>query len=240
MFALVSPTSPSARQPTKANIPTTRINTSDAKRVMTILLARRRTCLPRAHTRTRDTTDWPPGRGPRPTIRAPATERSAAARACTVPCNSRAARSRYPARHPAARRAAPSRAAARGGIVAGKPAMPKRKLEPDVLVLGDHPSAYLAAALLREGAAAPLRVCHAKIPGEAMPDRLCTINPALFDLHKLLAPLRKKLELTPVHGVKFLADDPNVRSEWTGKSPAAFVTTFKQVHAALAQVAADS
>jgi flavin-dependent dehydrogenase len=73
-----------------------------------------------------------------------------------------------------------------------------------------------------------------------MPDRLCTINPALFDLHKLLAPLRKKLELTPVHGVKFLADDPNVRSEWTGKSPAAFVTTFKQVHAALAQVAADS
>ena len=98
--------------------------------------------------------------------------------------------------------------------------MAKAKSDPDVLVLGDHPSAYFASALLRDGAH-PLHVRHAKIPGEDLVDRLCTVNPAFFELHKLLAPLKKKLDMVPVHGLRFLADDPNTRSEWTGKTVAA-------------------
>ena len=117
--------------------------------------------------------------------------------------------------------------------------MAKPKSEPDVLVLGDHPSAYFAAALLREGAH-PLRVLHATIPGEAQLDRLCTINPAFFELHKLLGPLKKKLELVSIYGLKFLADDPNTQSEWTGKAVVAHVTTYKQVHAALVKTAEDA
>ena len=47
----------------------------------------------------------------------------------------------------------------------------------DVLVLGEHPATYLAAALLRHKT--KLRVVHATIPGEAEPDRLVIVNPAL-------------------------------------------------------------
>ena len=118
--------------------------------------------------------------------------------------------------------------------------MAKPKSEPDVLVLGDHPSAYFAAALLRE-TAHPVRVLHATIPGQESTDRLCTINPAFFELHKLLAPLKKKLDLVAVYGLKFLADDKDTRSEWSsGKSIVAQVTTFKQVRAALVKVAHDA
>ena len=106
-------------------------------------------------------------------------------------------------------------------------------------MLGNHPSAYFAAALLREGAA-PLRVCHATIPREVQPDRLCTINPAFFELHKLLGSLKKKLEVTAVYGLKFLADDGALRSEWSGKSVAAHVAVFKHVGAAVAKLAADA
>ena len=124
--------------------------------------------------------------------------------------------------------------------IQSQPFMAKTKSEPDVLVLGDHPSAYFAAALLRE-TAHPLRVLHATIPEEESVDRLCTINPAFFELHKLLATLKKKLDLAPVYGLKFLADDPGTRSEWSsGKSVAAHVTTFEQVRAALEKVARDA
>ena len=116
--------------------------------------------------------------------------------------------------------------------------MAKSKSEPDVLVLGDHPSAYFAAALLREGSH-PLRILHATIPGEELVDRLCTINPAFFDLHKLLGPLKKKLDMVPIHGLRFLADDPHSRSEWTAKGVAAHVTTYRQVHAAIVKIAED-
>jgi hypothetical protein len=118
--------------------------------------------------------------------------------------------------------------------------MPKPKSEPDVLVLGDHPSAYFAAALLRQGAA-PLRVLHATIPHESTIDRLCTINPAFFDLHKLLTPLKKKLDLVPIYGLKFVDDDPETRSAWSsGKSVAAHVAAYKRVRAALVKVALEA
>lgn len=116
--------------------------------------------------------------------------------------------------------------------------MSKSPPHPDVLVLGQHPSAYLAAAVLR--LAAKSRVVHAVIPGERSPDRLVTINPEFFDLHKSLAPLQKKLDLTPVHGLRFLSQEPRTSSEYRHKSPLAYVASYEDVRAAVAQVAADA
>src|SRR5687767_11688635 len=76
----------------------------------------------------------------------------------------------------------------------------------DVLILGEHPAAYLTAALLRHKT--KLRIAHATIPGEAEPDRLVLINPALFSLHPLLEPLKRKLEMTAIYGLQFLSEDP--------------------------------
>src|SRR5689334_15679432 len=67
--------------------------------------------------------------------------------------------------------------------------MPKSDSQFDVLVLGEHPAASFCAALLRFKS--KLRVLHALLPGESWPDRLVVINPALFELHPLLEPVRK-------------------------------------------------
>lgn len=117
--------------------------------------------------------------------------------------------------------------------------MPKRKTEPDVLILGDHPSAHLAAAILRDKSAA-LRIVHASVPGEEHLDRLVPINPAFFDLHKLVGPLKRKLELVPIYGLKFLSDEPAARSEWSSRTIAAYVAHFKPLHHAVIKIAQDA
>src|SRR5438067_2510658 len=80
----------------------------------------------------------------------------------------------------------------------------------DVLVLGEHPATYLCATLLRVGT--NLRVLHATLPDEKPVDRTCLLNPAFFLLHKLLEPLKRKLDLTAIYGAQFLADDPATHS----------------------------
>jgi flavin-dependent dehydrogenase len=113
--------------------------------------------------------------------------------------------------------------------------MPKAPTQPDVLVLGSHPAAYFAATLLREDA--KVSVLHAAIPGEQIQDRLVFINPAFFELHKLLAPLKKKLDLQPVYGVRFLANESSVSSEYVGKSIVGYVGSFLQIQQAMVQIA---
>src|SRR5436305_13028903 len=104
----------------------------------------------------------------------------------------------------------------------------KQETPIDVLVLGEHPAGYLAAALLRHKT--KLRIVHAAIPGEDdAKDRLVTINPQLFEIHPLLAGLKRKLNLTGVHGISFFADDPETHSEYRAKSAIAYVTRFKSV-----------
>ena len=108
----------------------------------------------------------------------------------------------------------------------------------DVLVLGEHPAAYLAAALLHAGdKAKPPRVVHACIPGDHEPDRLVLINPALFALHPLLDPLRKRLDLTTVYGLEFVSDDPAVRSEHRSKSGIVYAASTKAVRTEFAKLA---
>jgi len=107
--------------------------------------------------------------------------------------------------------------------------MSKPRPQPDVLVLGSHPACYLAAALLQE---AGIATALATIPGTETPDRLVLINPKLFELHKLTASLKKTTELTPIHGLKFLADDPATSSEYVSKLVSGYITSFSQIRSA--------
>jgi hypothetical protein len=107
---------------------------------------------------------------------------------------------------------------------------------PDVIVMGEHPAAYLCALLLRQKGA--LNVVHATLPHEHPPDRLVTINPEFFDLHKVLEPLKKKLKLSAVWGLQFVGDDASLISEpHRDKSVAAYVGTYRDVRAALEKLA---
>ncbi len=107
----------------------------------------------------------------------------------------------------------------------------------DVLVLGEHPAAYFAAALLKHKS--KLTVLHATLPDERSPDRLVLVNPEMFDLHPLLGPLRRKLDSTSVYGLQFLADDPGTRSEHRAKSIVGLVAHYKDVRAAFVKIAAN-
>lgn len=105
----------------------------------------------------------------------------------------------------------------------------------DVLVLGEHPAAYLCAALLKYKST--LHVIHSTLPGESWPDRLVIVNPALFALHPLLEPLRRKIELTAVYGLRFLSDAPGVSSEYKNRSALAFVAPYRSVRSAMTKLA---
>jgi flavin-dependent dehydrogenase len=111
---------------------------------------------------------------------------------------------------------------------------------PDVLVLGEHPSAYLAAAMLR--AEPHLAVVHATLPGGggAWADRLVLVNPALFQLHPLLTPLSRKLNLTRLYGVRFLSDQANLFSQHRTKSAMTMVARYGDIRDAAAQIARQS
>ena len=113
--------------------------------------------------------------------------------------------------------------------------MAKAAPQLDVLVLGGHPAAYLAAALLKHKA--KFRVMHSTIPGEDWPDRLVMINPEFYDLHPLLEPLRKKLDTRGVYGLQFLANEPGTRGEYRSKSIVADITGLKNVREAMEAVA---
>src|SRR5450432_204105 len=115
--------------------------------------------------------------------------------------------------------------------------MAKTPTHPDVLVLGNHPCAYLAAAILSD---AGIHVTHATIPGELIHDRLVTLNPAFFDLHALAAGLKRKLELEPIYGLKFLADDPATSSSHVEKTISAYVGDYKKIRDQIVQLAQAS
>src|SRR6476620_4716184 len=82
----------------------------------------------------------------------------------------------------------------------------------DVLVLGEHPCAYLAVELLL--AQGGVNVVHCTIPQDHAPDRLALVNPELFALHKSLDKVKKKLTLCQVWGLTFLNDDGTTRGEY--------------------------
>ena len=108
----------------------------------------------------------------------------------------------------------------------------------DVLVLGEHPSAYVAVDLLMSRAG--VTVAHCTIPDQESPDRLVLINPQFFSLSKSLQKLKKKLPATMVWGVDFLADDGTTRGEYRCKNSAALVASYAQLRKAVSQQAKEA
>src|SRR2546429_10005583 len=86
----------------------------------------------------------------------------------------------------------------------------------DVLVVGGHPSAYLAAALLKNKT--KYEVMHSCIPNEPSGDRLALMNPPLFELHPPLGSLKRKIEALGLYGVRVLAHEPPTAREFRSKS----------------------
>jgi flavin-dependent dehydrogenase len=107
----------------------------------------------------------------------------------------------------------------------------------DVLVLGQHPAACLAAALLTS--TGTLRVAQVRLLPRHPLDRLVVINPALFELHKLLSPLRRKLDLLAIYGIRFVGELPDQHSEYHDRSAVAYVASYAQVAQAMLQIAID-
>jgi len=114
--------------------------------------------------------------------------------------------------------------------------MAKVTEHPDILVLGEHPAAYLAAALLK--LKSKLRVVHCCIPEERTVERLVLVNPKLFTLHELLKPLERKLECKQVYGAQFLADEPPTRSEHRSKASLGAVMSYKEIRDGIKAIAA--
>ena len=105
----------------------------------------------------------------------------------------------------------------------------------DVLVLGAHPSAFLAAALLKNKT--KLEVMHSCIPNEPAGDRLVLMNPALFELHPLLGSMKRKIEAAGLYGVRFVADEPPTASEFRSKAAVTCVAQLKDVRNAMIDLA---
>src|SRR5439155_11165334 len=121
--------------------------------------------------------------------------------------------------------------------------MAKAAPQIDVLVLGQHPCAYLAAELLGSHSKGSLGVAHATIPGDNPPSRLVIHNRQLFALSKPLEKMRKKLELTAVWGTAFLGHTPETRGEWRTKSPAtpvALIGCYSELRKSFAAMAKES
>ncbi len=115
--------------------------------------------------------------------------------------------------------------------------MAKLSEKADVLIVGDHPAAFLAAVMLRQKS--KLRIIHVTVPGSSQPDRLVRLNPDFFSLHPVLSPLRRKIDQTVIYGLQFLSADDQTRSEWRTRGTVVTVASLKQVRTTLAKLAAD-
>jgi flavin-dependent dehydrogenase len=63
------------------------------------------------------------------------------------------------------------------------------------------------------------------------------LNPELFELHPLLEPLRKKIEMTPIYGLRFLSETPGQGSEHRSRSAMVYVVSYKAMRAAMMKLA---
>ncbi len=113
--------------------------------------------------------------------------------------------------------------------------MAKVPIVVDILVLGEHPAAYLAAALIAHKS--KLRVGHAPLCASRYDDRLVLVHSDFFELHPLLEPYRRKIRLKQLYGAQFLADE-GTHCEYRSRSAMSGVGTFKEIRAAVEKIAA--
>lgn len=93
----------------------------------------------------------------------------------------------------------------------------------DAVVIGEHPSASLAAGLLaRRGRS----VLHLARRGVQPARRLAWLSPAFFRLDPSLSSLRRRLPLTPLHGMTLLGDRPELRGQFLTSTASAFAVDW--------------
>ena len=149
-----------------------------------------------------------------------------------------------PAKSPRPKAAKGTRRVGRTAAVPAVAAGPSLTEMP-VLVVGDHPAASFCALLLKEAKIDVALVDIGSTPGG---DRLVTINPAFFKLHKSLESLRSKLDLTAVTYARFLGPNgeeahsrpsPSV-SKKPGNEALAYIGSMLEVRQAMRQLALDA
>jgi flavin-dependent dehydrogenase len=114
--------------------------------------------------------------------------------------------------------------------------MAKAEPQLDVLVLGEHPSTFLAATLLRRSR---FRVLHSLLPSGVAADRLVVVNPKLFDLDKSLAPLKRKVDLEGIYGAQFLGPTRETRSEHHSRSIMVAIASYREMRSAMHKLAEE-
>ncbi len=130
-------------------------------------------------------------------------------------------------------------------------AMSKRSLKPDrsydVLVIGSHCSASLAATLLARGN--DLSVLHIRLSPPAdesagnkhvRSDRLMLLNPELLKLDPALANLADDPHARAMHGLRFYGESAGRQGEYKTKSVAAFIADEGRVCEQLQRAASQS
>jgi flavin-dependent dehydrogenase len=100
----------------------------------------------------------------------------------------------------------------------------------DAVVIGEHPSASLASSLLARRGRDVLHLSrrHAKPL-----HRLALLSPSFFSLDKSLSPLRRKLKLSPLHGMTLLGERADLRGQHLTPAAAAFVVETDDFSSAL-------
>jgi flavin-dependent dehydrogenase len=108
---------------------------------------------------------------------------------------------------------------------------------PDVLILGAHPCADLAAAVLAHDRPDVRSLCVAT-PDNTPDDRILPFNPRLFDLHPVISRQRPLADEPHAAGLLFLSEQPGVCGQYVStRQPAILLTSLRRASDAMRKVA---
>lgn len=105
-----------------------------------------------------------------------------------------------------------------------------REVAFDAVVIGEHPSASLATSLLARRGRGVLHLSRRHLKPV---HRLALLSPKFFSLHPSLASLRRKLRLSPLHGMTLLGDRADLRGQHLTRAAAAFIVETDEFSATL-------
>lgn len=110
----------------------------------------------------------------------------------------------------------------------------------DVLVIGGHPSAYLASAVVAGGEGERPTLLQVIPPGEHYDDRLLPANPRLLSVGPP-SMAQKLRDLREAAGLCFLSESAGVRGTFVApKQPAVLIASMSSTSASLAQLADEA
>ena len=112
--------------------------------------------------------------------------------------------------------------------------MAKSRSQPDVLILGSHPCCSLAGALLHEH---KITSFIASIPGKPIARSTGAGESQVLRASQIHHALKKLPGLTPVSGLRFLADEPATWSEYIANKTVGCIGEFSTIQKAMVEQA---